>query len=160
MIEDTRQNCIQLRLQPGRASHTYSLLANLRAYLALADAVAQAVPVSRSGRGSSSPSCATISRGWIRIFARLSETLDARLISPDPANLARYAEVESQSCRARMPAKPRVVFFGDSITDFWRLNEYFPDSDYINRGIAGQTTGADGPAYSVRRVQSASRTPC
>jgi acyl-CoA thioesterase-1 len=34
-----------------------------------------------------------------------------------------------------------VVFFGDSITDFWRLNEYFPDRDFVNRGISGQITG-------------------
>lgn len=34
----------------------------------------------------------------------------------------------------------RVVFFGDSITQFWNLSVYFPDRSYINRGIAGQTT--------------------
>ncbi|MGG6269383.1 SGNH/GDSL hydrolase family protein [Leptolyngbya sp. AN03gr2] len=34
----------------------------------------------------------------------------------------------------------RVIFFGDSITDFWGLSTYFPDQPYINRGIAGQTT--------------------
>ncbi|MGE0104016.1 MAG: SGNH/GDSL hydrolase family protein [Blastocatellales bacterium] len=34
----------------------------------------------------------------------------------------------------------RVVFLGDSITDGWKLDEYFPDQPYINRGISGQTT--------------------
>jgi lysophospholipase L1-like esterase len=34
----------------------------------------------------------------------------------------------------------RVVFLGDSITDGWRLNEYFPGKPYVNRGISGQTT--------------------
>src|ERR1039458_5343291 len=34
----------------------------------------------------------------------------------------------------------RVVFMGDSITDGWRLAEYFPDKPYVNRGISGQTT--------------------
>ncbi|MBW4539194.1 MAG: SGNH/GDSL hydrolase family protein [Myxacorys chilensis ATA2-1-KO14] len=34
----------------------------------------------------------------------------------------------------------RVVFFGDSITDFWDLSTYFPRRPYINRGISGQTT--------------------
>src|ERR1035438_4983188 len=39
------------------------------------------------------------------------------------------------------PADPkRVVFMGDSITDGWRLAEYFPDKPYVNRGISGQTT--------------------
>ena len=28
-----------------------------------------------------------------------------------------------------------------SITDSWRLNQYFPEHDYINRGISGQITG-------------------
>jgi lysophospholipase L1-like esterase len=32
------------------------------------------------------------------------------------------------------------VFFGDSITDLWKLDEYFPGKPYINRGIGGQTT--------------------
>jgi lysophospholipase L1-like esterase len=34
----------------------------------------------------------------------------------------------------------RVVFFGDSITDIWKLEDYFPGKPYINRGIGGQTT--------------------
>jgi lysophospholipase L1-like esterase len=39
------------------------------------------------------------------------------------------------------PIEPdRVVFMGDSITDFWKLDEYFPGKPYVNRGISGQTT--------------------
>jgi lysophospholipase L1-like esterase len=39
------------------------------------------------------------------------------------------------------PADPgRVVFIGDSITDGWRLEEFFPGRPYVNRGISGQTT--------------------
>ncbi len=34
----------------------------------------------------------------------------------------------------------RVVFLGDSITDNWKLDEYFPEKPFINRGISGQTT--------------------
>jgi lysophospholipase L1-like esterase len=34
----------------------------------------------------------------------------------------------------------RVVFFGDSITDGWKLDQYFPGKPYVNRGIGGQTT--------------------
>ena len=34
-----------------------------------------------------------------------------------------------------------MLFYGDSITDAWRLNEYFPGQDYVNRGISGQITG-------------------
>ena len=39
----------------------------------------------------------------------------------------------------KQPADPkRVVFMGDSITDFWRLDQYFPGKLYVNRGIGGQ----------------------
>jgi len=34
----------------------------------------------------------------------------------------------------------RVVFFGDSITDMWKLADSFPGKPYVNRGIGGQTT--------------------
>ena len=55
----------------------------------------------------------------------------------DPSNLARYAEANS-----KLPpgTGARVVFLGDSITDSWRLNEYFTGRDFVNRGISGQTT--------------------
>lgn len=57
----------------------------------------------------------------------------------DFANLARYAKANSE---VKPPEKGenRVVFLGDSITDSWKLNEYFPNQPYINRGISGQTT--------------------
>lgn len=39
------------------------------------------------------------------------------------------------------PADPhRVVFLGDSITDGWKLEQFFPGKAYVNRGISGQTT--------------------
>jgi lysophospholipase L1-like esterase len=42
------------------------------------------------------------------------------------------------------PSSPRVVFFGDSITDGWgrqpNTGGFFPGKPYINRGISGQTT--------------------
>lgn len=41
----------------------------------------------------------------------------------------------------KQPADPkRVIFMGDSITDGWRLEEYFPEKPYVNRGISGQVT--------------------
>ena len=42
---------------------------------------------------------------------------------------------------ANSPQSPRVVFLGDSITDGWRLQEYFSGRDFVNRGISGQITG-------------------
>lgn len=57
----------------------------------------------------------------------------------DWAQLSRYA-----ADNARLEAQPvpagRIVFMGDSITDFWNLTEYFPGKPYVNRGISGQTT--------------------
>lgn len=39
------------------------------------------------------------------------------------------------------PAEPgRVVFYGDSITDGWKLANFFPSKPYVNRGISGQVT--------------------
>jgi lysophospholipase L1-like esterase len=40
-------------------------------------------------------------------------------------------------------SSPEVVFYGDSITEFWANNypaTFFPEKQYIGRGIAGQTT--------------------
>ncbi|MGH9396947.1 MAG: SGNH/GDSL hydrolase family protein [Terriglobia bacterium] len=57
----------------------------------------------------------------------------------DWAQLGRYAADD-----ARLEAQPaqagRIVFMGDSITDFWSLATYFPGKPYVNRGISGQTT--------------------
>jgi lysophospholipase L1-like esterase len=49
-----------------------------------------------------------------------------------------------KDANAKVPApskgEDRVVFMGDSITDGWKLAEYFSGRPYINRGISGQTT--------------------
>ena len=57
----------------------------------------------------------------------------------DWPQLGRYRDKNSG---VQPPAKneQRVVFMGDSITDGWKLDEYFPGKPYINRGISGQTT--------------------
>jgi lysophospholipase L1-like esterase len=53
--------------------------------------------------------------------------------------LGRYHQADQEL--KKQPGDPRrVVFMGDSITDFWRLGEYFPGQPYIDRGISGQTT--------------------
>ncbi|HVV45456.1 MAG TPA: SGNH/GDSL hydrolase family protein [Bryobacteraceae bacterium] len=39
-----------------------------------------------------------------------------------------------------LPDPNRVVFLGDSITDFWKLDVSFPGKPYVNRGISGQVT--------------------
>ena len=57
----------------------------------------------------------------------------------DFGGLRRYQPVNDQ-VNPPEPNEQRVVFFGDSITDFWLLPRYFPGKRYINRGISGQTT--------------------
>src|SRR5437764_14532076 len=53
--------------------------------------------------------------------------------------LGRYYQANEQL--KKLPPEPkRVVFMGDSITDFWRLEEYFPGKPYVNLGIGEQTT--------------------
>ena len=53
--------------------------------------------------------------------------------------LSRYHQANQQLKKQGVPAN-RVVFMGDSITDFWNLEESFPGKPYVNRGIGGQTT--------------------
>lgn len=53
--------------------------------------------------------------------------------------LGRYHQA-NEELKRQPPDPGRVVFMGDSITDFWRLDQSFPGKPYVNRGIGGQTT--------------------
>jgi lysophospholipase L1-like esterase len=57
----------------------------------------------------------------------------------DFGQLARYRDANA-ALKPPAPGENRVVFFGDSITDIWKLDDYFAGKPYINRGIGGQTT--------------------
>ena len=59
----------------------------------------------------------------------------------DIAALGRYA-AENAQVAPPAPNERRVVFMGDSITDFWgrRYGKFFAGQPYINRGISGQVT--------------------
>jgi lysophospholipase L1-like esterase len=61
------------------------------------------------------------------------------VFADDFGQLSRYRG-HNGSLRAMPLPENRVVFFGDSITDMWKLETYFPDRPYVNRGIGGQTT--------------------
>ncbi len=39
-----------------------------------------------------------------------------------------------------MDRKQKILFIGDSLTEWFKLEKYFPDVDIINEGIAGDTT--------------------
>jgi lysophospholipase L1-like esterase len=59
----------------------------------------------------------------------------------DIAALSRYA-TENARLSPPAPDERRVVFMGDSITDFWgrRYGKFFAGQPYINRGISAQVT--------------------
>jgi lysophospholipase L1-like esterase len=61
------------------------------------------------------------------------------IYTDDYGQLARYRDANAALKPAAM-GESRVVFFGDSITDMWNMEESFPGKPYINRGIGGQTT--------------------
>jgi lysophospholipase L1-like esterase len=119
--------------------NTYSFLTNARAFALLADSVPRPYPFSAEADRQLRELRDAIARTEVH-FRALLENRDAQLRSPDRDNLKRYAEANTKLPQPK-PDKPRVVFMGDSITDLWRLNEYFPDQDYLNRGISGQITG-------------------
>jgi len=69
------------------------------------------------------------------------DQVTARRALGDIAALARYA---AENAKVAPPERgdERVVFLGDSITDFWgrRYGKFFPGKPYLNRGIGAQLT--------------------
>jgi lysophospholipase L1-like esterase len=61
------------------------------------------------------------------------------IFTDDFGQLARYRDANA-ALKPPAAGENRVVFFGDSITDIWHVDQYFPGKPYINRGIGGQTT--------------------
>ena len=139
LIENARQDLANVRTSPANADYNRAFLANLRAYVQLAEAVPKPFPFADTAQKQFGELRDVLTRGESH-FQALLVLKDRQLRNPDPDNLSRYAEADSRT-GAPKPDRTRVVFLGDSITDFWRLNEYFPDRDFINRGISGQTTG-------------------
>jgi lysophospholipase L1-like esterase len=74
-------------------------------------------------------------------YAGLDEYRASRIsiYTDDFGQLAHYREADAALAPPAAGEK-RVIFVGDSITDYWKLADYFPGKPYINRGIDGQTT--------------------
>jgi lysophospholipase L1-like esterase len=74
-------------------------------------------------------------------FAGLDQYRASRIamFTDDFGQLSRYREANA-ALGPPAAGENRVVFFGDSITDIWKLQDYFHNKPYINRGIGGQTT--------------------
>jgi len=141
--EPVRQNAettvAAIGQMPRNAALTYQFMNQIKAYLALSDSMPRPSPFPAAA----DRQYAELREGLQRIERQFEAILDTQnqveqKRDSDPDNLKRYAEADS-----KMPPAgklPRVVFLGDSITDAWRLNEYFIGRDFVNRGIGGQTT--------------------
>ena len=57
----------------------------------------------------------------------------------DYAELSRYRNADA-TLKPPVSGEDRVVFYGDSMTEGWKLDEYFRGKSYLNRGVSGQTT--------------------
>ncbi|MGH9352783.1 MAG: SGNH/GDSL hydrolase family protein [Terriglobia bacterium] len=68
---------------------------------------------------------------------RMAKAIATRL--DDWNQIARY-HADDERLESAPAEAGRVVFMGDSITDFWQLAKYFPGKPYVNRGISGQIT--------------------
>ncbi len=110
-----------MSLQPTIRSLSQPLFAILLSFPALAQQLAPAIP----------------STG----FGELDQYRASRIsiYTDDFGQLARYRDADA-ALRSPAADENRVVFIGDSITDYWKLPDYFPGKPYINRGIDGQTT--------------------
>ena len=128
-----------MRAAPQDLALQYRFSKLVSAYLALSDTFPHPEPFPQVAEQQFSELRESARTFQVRFEAGL-EQVDraAQARAADPSNLSRYADANS-----KLPppaATPRVVFFGDSITDAWRLNEYFTGRDFVNRGISGQTT--------------------
>jgi lysophospholipase L1-like esterase len=63
------------------------------------------------------------------------------IYTDDFGELKRYRDADAALAHSAV-RENRVVFIGDSITDYWKLEDYFASKPYVvsNRGIDGQTT--------------------
>ncbi len=139
--ENFRQGIVTLETSQSR-NHTgvlYRMLLNARAFVHLADTLPKPAEFSVEIDRQINDLRASLQR----LEAHFRASLDAReqqALGADRDNLQRYAD-ENLRMGSASDEGPRVVFLGDSITDAWDLNQYFPGEPYYNRGISGQITG-------------------
>ncbi|MDX2150948.1 MAG: SGNH/GDSL hydrolase family protein [Bryobacteraceae bacterium] len=140
LIENAKQavasfNSPQIAADDSRVFYSY--LTNLRAYLLLLETVPKPYPFPEEAfkQITELRNAALVAEQGFRL---LLETKERAARGPDRDQLERYREANQKVAPAADGR--RVVFLGDSITDGWRLNEYFPDRDFVNRGISGQIT--------------------
>lgn len=132
-----------LTLTSGRRSDhvgvLYRMLTNARIYLQLLDAMPKPEDFSADFRGQINRLRERIEE-FERHFRATLDFREQQMLGSDRDNLRRYAE-QNRVVGPPRDGEQRVVFLGDSITDGWKLNQYFTAKPYLNRGISGQITG-------------------
>ncbi|HEY3835923.1 MAG TPA: hypothetical protein VGL72_05110, partial [Bryobacteraceae bacterium] len=136
LVADARAAMEDLQRFPGNAAHTYHFLNDVDAYLQLVDVLPRTGELPTEGQRQLNELHDDFNR-LETYFRQLLVNKESQLRSPDRDNVRRYASA-NQSLQPATAS--RVIFHGDSITDFWHLNEYFPGKDYVDRGISGQVT--------------------
>jgi lysophospholipase L1-like esterase len=138
--QSTQTTAAALGKNPRDTALTLQFINELRGYLALADALPH--PDFFSSNASQQflelrDEQQHLDRHFQALLVRAQAETKAN--EADPYDLKRYAAADTKEL-SPTPSLPRYVFLGDSTTDLWRLNDYFPGKDFVNRGIAGQTT--------------------
>lgn len=138
MLENLKQGDRNIKIN-GRLTiaSAYAYLSEARAYLNLIDGIQKPYPQNETAKKQLTELRDGVERMEVH-FRALLQQAELQMQGADRDNLKRYAEA-NKTVGAATPG--RVLFFGDSITDGWRLNEYFPGKDFVNRGISGQITG-------------------
>ena len=141
LAENVRQSAKLLKAGRTRENSAllYKLITNARIYLQVADVVPKPAAFEETIGKQLGDLRAAVARADAH-FRAILDRKDEQLRGSDRDNLARYAEANREVGQPG-PNEKRVVFLGDSITDGWRINQYFPGASYVNRGIGGQITG-------------------
>ena len=140
LIENVRQasEALQVGATREHSGLMYKLTRNARIYLDIADAVPTTSPFAAEVQRQLIEMRHAVQRVEIHFQAQLDVKED-RLRGSDRDNLQRYSG-RNRDLGPPQPDGKRVVFLGDSITDGWALNQYFPGQPFVNRGIGGQIT--------------------
>lgn len=139
LLENTRQALHELQMAPGSSAVTHRFLDDAQQFLAVAELMPKPFPFPPAAE----KQLADLRAAMLRMGLHYDALLDhdqVLLRNPDRDDLHRYAD-DNEKVGPPQANSPRVVFLGDSITDGWRLNEYFTGRDFLNRGISGQATG-------------------
>ena len=141
LVENFRQGAATLAAG-RRSDHSgvlYRMLTNARIYLQVLDAM----PKPEEFSAEVGDQIARLRERVEKLDRHFRATLEFReeqALDADRDNLRRYAQ-ENHTVGPPRGGERRVVFLGDSITDGWKLNQYFPAKPYLNRGIGGQISG-------------------